>query len=155
MVTGSVRLFWYSSSVYSCHFFLISSTSVQSLLHLSILASNIPLISSIFLKRFLVIPILLFSSICFHCSFKKAFLSLLAILWNSAFSWVYHLCLLLLLSVICKVFSDNSFAFLHFFFLAMVMITMSCTMLQNSIHSFSDTLSTKSNPLNLFVTSTV
>ena len=33
--------------------------------------------------------LLLFSSISFHCSFKKAFLSLLAILWNSAFSWEY------------------------------------------------------------------
>ena len=28
-------------------------------------------------------------SISLHCSFKKAFLSLLAILWNSAFSWIY------------------------------------------------------------------
>ena len=32
---------------------------------------------------------LLFSSISLHCSLKKAFLSLLAILWNSAFSCVY------------------------------------------------------------------
>ena len=35
-----------------------------------------------------VFPILLFCSISLHCSFK-AFLSLLAILWNSAFSWIY------------------------------------------------------------------
>ena len=41
-----------------------------------------------FLKRSLLFPILLFSSISLHCSLKKAFLSLLAILWNSAFSWV-------------------------------------------------------------------
>ena len=47
-------------------------------------------ISPVFLLRSLVFPILLFSSISLHCSLKKAFLSLLAILWNSAFSWVYH-----------------------------------------------------------------
>ena len=40
-------------------------------------------------KRSLVFSILLFSSISFHCSLRKAFLSLLAILWNSAFRWVY------------------------------------------------------------------
>ena len=37
----------------------------------------------------LVFLILLFSSVSLHCSFKKAFLSLLAILCNSTFSWVY------------------------------------------------------------------
>ena len=36
-----------------------------------------------------VFPILLFSSISLHCSLSKAFLSLLAICWNSAFRWVY------------------------------------------------------------------
>ena len=43
----------------------------------------------IFLKRSLVFPILLFSSISLHWSLRKAFLSLLAILWNSAFKWLY------------------------------------------------------------------
>jgi len=89
----SSRPFLYSSSVYSCHLFLISSASVRSLLFLSfmvpILIWNFPLISPIFLKRSLVFPILLFSSISLHCSFKKAFSSLLAFLWNSACSWVY------------------------------------------------------------------
>ena len=37
-------------------------------------------------KTSLVFPFLLFSSISFHCSLIKTFLSLLAILWNSAFS---------------------------------------------------------------------
>ena len=32
---------------------------------------------------------IVFSSICLHWSLRKAFLSLLAILWNSAFRWVY------------------------------------------------------------------
>ena len=39
-----------------------------------------------FLKIPLVFPILLFSSISLHCSLNKAFLSFLAILWNSALS---------------------------------------------------------------------
>ena len=42
-----------------------------------------------FLKRSLVFPILLFSPISLHWSLRKDFLSLLAILWNSAFKWVY------------------------------------------------------------------
>ena len=37
----------------------------------------------------LVFPFLLFSSISLHWSLRKAFLSLLGILWNSAFKWVY------------------------------------------------------------------
>ena len=91
-LSGSWRSFLYSS-VYSCHLFLISSASVRSIWFLSliepILAWNIPLISLIFLKRSLVFPILLFSSISLHWSLRKAFVSLLAILWNSAFKWLY------------------------------------------------------------------
>ena len=54
-----------------------------------IFAWKIPLVSLIFLKRSLVFPILLLSSISLHWSLRKAFLSLLAILWNSAFRWKY------------------------------------------------------------------
>ena len=39
--------------------------------------------------RSLVSPILLFTSISLLWSLRKAFLSLLAILWNFAFKWVY------------------------------------------------------------------
>ena len=85
--------FFYSSSVSSCHLFLISSASVRSIVFLSFIehffAWNVPLVSLIFLKRSLVFPILLFSSISLHWSLRKAFLSLLAILWDSAFKWVY------------------------------------------------------------------
>ena len=49
------------------------------------LAWNVPFICLIFLKRSLVFPIQLFSSISSHCSLRKAFLSLLGILWNSAY----------------------------------------------------------------------
>ena len=64
-----------------------------------IFAWNVPLVCLIFLKRSLVFPILLLSSISLHWSLRKAFLSLLAILWNSAFKWVclsFYLCFLLL-----------------------------------------------------------
>ena len=85
---GSWRSFLYSS-VYSCHLFFISSASVRSILFLSfivpIFAWNIPLVSPVFLKKSLVFPILLFSSISLHWSLREAFLSLLLILWNSAF----------------------------------------------------------------------
>jgi len=50
---------------------------------------NVPLVSQIFLKRSLVFPILLFSCISLHWSLGKSFSSLLVILWNSAFRWVY------------------------------------------------------------------
>ena len=60
------------------------------------------------------------SSISLHQSLKKAFLSLLAILWNSAFKWVYLPFSLLplafvLFSAIYKASSDNHFVFLHLF----------------------------------------
>ena len=47
----------------------------------------------------------------------------------------------LLFSAICKASSDNQFDFLHFFFLGMILITASCTVLQTSVHSSSGTLS--------------
>ena len=56
----------------------------------------------------------------------------------------------LLFSAICKASSDNHFAFLHFFFLGIVLITASCTVSQISIHSSSDTLSIRSNPFVYF-----
>ena len=87
-LSGWWRPFLYSSSMYSYHLFLISSASVRSIPFLSfiepIFAWNVPLVSLVFLKRSLVFPIQLFSSISLHWSLRKAFLSLLAILWNSA-----------------------------------------------------------------------
>ena len=71
-----------------------------------------------FLKRSLVFPFLLFSSISLQSSLKKAFLSLLANLWNSALGWVYFflsplLYTPLLSSAICKASSHNHFAFVE------------------------------------------
>ena len=106
---------------------------------MSILVWNVPLISPLFLKRSLVFPILLFSSISLYCSLK-VFLSLLAILWNSAYSWVYLSpsplpFASLLSSDICKGYSDNHFVFLHFFFFGIVLVTAFCTMLWISVHN--------------------
>ena len=99
-----------------------------------------------FLEDISSLSILLFSYISLHWSLRKAFLSLIAILWNSTFRWVYLsfsslLLASLLLSDIYKASSDNHFAFLHFFFLGMVLITASCTMSWTSTHSSSGTLS--------------
>ena len=110
-LSGFWRSFLYSSSVYSCHLFLISSSSVSSIPFLSfikpIFVWNVPLVSLIFLKRSQVVPLLFFASISLHWSLKKAFLSLLAILWNSAFRCLYLsfsplLFTYLLFTAICK-----------------------------------------------------
>jgi len=82
------------------------------------------------------------------------------ILWNSAFKWIYlsfsPLPLTsLLFTAICKASWDSHFALLHFFSLGMILIPDSCTMFQAPVHSSSGTLSIRSNPFNLFVTSTV
>ena len=114
-LSGSWRSFLYSSSVYSCYLFLIPYASVRSLPFLffiePIFTWNVPLVFLIFLKRSLVFPILLFSSISLHWSLRKAFLSLLAILWNSTFKWVYLsfsplLFTFLLFTAICKASSE-------------------------------------------------
>ena len=81
-LSGSWRSFLYSSSVYSCQIFLILYASVRSLTFLSFIvplfAGNIPLVSLVFLKRSLIFPILLFSSIfCIDCWGRLSYLSLL------------------------------------------------------------------------------
>ena len=159
-----IKTFMVQFSVYFCHLFLISSAFVMSLtflsLIMSILAWNVPLISPLFLKRPLVFSIVLFSSISLHCSLKKVFLSLLAILWDSAYSWVYLSPSPLLFtslpsSIIFYSFLRQVLCFLHFYFFEIFLFTTSCTMLRTSVHISSGTLSTRSNPLNLFITSTV
>ena len=77
-LSRSLRSFLYSSSIYSCHLFLISFTSIRSILFLifimPILAQNVPLISRVILKRSLVYPSYFSPSISLHCLFKKVFL---------------------------------------------------------------------------------
>ena len=124
-LSGSWRSFLYSSSVYSCHLFLTSYASVRSLPFLSfivpIFAWNIPLVSIIFLKRSLVFSILSFSSISLHWSLRRPFLSLLAILWKSAFRCLYLsfsplLFASLLSTAICKASPRQPFCFFAFLF---------------------------------------
>ena len=150
-LSGLWRSFLYSSTVYSHHLFLISSASVRSIQFLPFIkptfAWNVPLVALIFLERSLVFPIQLFSSIIsLYWSLKKAFLSLLAILWNSAFRCFYlsfspFLFASLLFTAICKPSPDSHFAFLHFFSMEMVLIPVSCTMSLTSVHGSSGTLS--------------
>ena len=68
-LSGSWRSVSYSSSVYSCHL-LLPSASVRSIPFLSfiepIFAWNVPLVCLILLKRSLVFPVLLFTSISLH-----------------------------------------------------------------------------------------
>ena len=96
-----------------------------------------------FLEELSSLPILLFSSISLHWSLTKAFLSLLAILWNSAFKWVYlsfsPLLFTFLFTAIYNASSDIHFAVLHFFSLGMFLLPVSCTMSRTSIHSSSGT----------------
>ena len=116
-------LFLYSP-VYSCHSFFLSSASVRFIPFLSfivpIFAWNVPLVTLIFLKRSLVFPILLFSSIPFHWSLRKAFLNLSLLFFGTlhldAYLFFSPLTLAsLLFSVIWKASSIKHFAFLHFF----------------------------------------
>ena len=133
-LSGSWRSLLCSSSVYSCHLFLISSAYFSSTPFLSfivpIIAWNVPLISLIFLKPSLDLPILLFSSISLHLSLRRlSYLSLLFFETLHLNEYIFHFLLSpSLFSAICKASSDNHFAFLHFFFLGMVFIAVSCTM---------------------------
>ena len=98
-----MKIFLYSSSVYSCHLLLIFSASVRSIPFLSfivpIFAWNVPLVSLIFLKRSLIFPDLSFSSIFFTDHWGRlSYLSLLffGILHSNGYIFPFLPCLLLL-----------------------------------------------------------
>ena len=106
------------------------------------------MVSLIFLKRSIVFPIILFSSISLHCSLKKVFFVLFCFNFSLLFSetlhsvWYISLSTLpfafLHFSAIYKASSDNHFSFLHFFFLGVVLVTASCTMLWTTAHNSLD-----------------
>ena len=130
-LSRSLRYFLYSSFVYSCHLFLVSSASIKSLPFLSfivpIFAGNVPLVSLIFLKRSLVPPythmhthtaFLLYCFPLFLCIVHSGRLSYLSFLFFGTLQsrWVYLSFsplpfTSLLFSAICKASSDNHFAF--------------------------------------------
>ena len=120
--------------MYSCPLFLICSASVRSLhfcycaypcmKHSLDISSFLEEISSLSHSIVFLFPFIVDSRIS----------SLLASLWNSAFSWDYLSLsplpfISLLCLALCKASHDNHFAFLHFFFFGMILVTVSCTML--------------------------
>ena len=102
------------------------------------------LVSLIFLKRSLVFPILMFSSISFiDCWGRLSYLSLLffGTLHSDGNIFSPLLSISLLFTAVCKASSDSHFAFLHFFSMRMVLIPVFCTMSWTCIHSSSGSLS--------------
>ena len=104
-LSGWWSSFLYRSSVYSCHFFLITSVYVI-IFYLNIIpflsfiepifAWNVPLVSLIFMNRSLVFPILLFSSISLHLSLRRlsyVFLLFFGSLHSDAYIFPFLLCL--------------------------------------------------------------
>ena len=159
-LSGSLRLFF----VYSCHFFLISSASFQSLSFLSfivpILAQNVPFnfLEEISSLSYSIVFLCIFFFFL-HFSHKKAFLPLLVFsgtLYSIGCIFPFSLCLSLLFfsqlfvrpSQIASLPSCIPFSWDWFWWSPPVQ----CYALPSI---FLQTLSTRSNPLNLFVTSTV
>ena len=154
----------YSSSVYSCHLFLISSASVESIPFLSFYQAHLCMKYSLSISNFLEEISSLSHSVVFFYFFaliaEEGILISSAILWNSVFRCLYLSFSPLLFSslhctTICKASPDHLFAFLHFFSMGMVLIPVSYTMSRTSVHSSSGTLSIRCSPLNLFLSSTV
>ena len=154
-LSGSLRL-----SMYSCHVFLIFLLLLGPYHFCPLLCPSLHKMFSWSLQFSWDL-----SSSPFCCSplflcivhFRRPYLSVLfsGTLHSVGYIFPFLPCLLLHSSAICKASSDNHFAFLHFFFLRMVLITPSCITARTSVHSSSGTLSVRSNPLNLLVTSTV
>ena len=149
MIIWVMKIFFYSSSVYCCHF-LIFSAFIRSISFVSfivpIFAWNVSLVSLVFLERALVFPILLFSSI--FCTDHRERLSYVSLLFFGTLhsKWLYLSFsplsfLSLLFSAICKASPDSHFGFLHFFSMRMVLIPVSYTMSWTSVHRSSGTLS--------------
>ena len=153
------------SSVYSCHLFLISSVSVMSLPFLSfivpIFAWNVPLLSPIFLKRSLVFPFLLFPLCLYIVHLRRLFffffnLSLLffGTLHSDAYIFPFRLCFSLLF------FSQLSVRPPQTTILpSCISFSLECVghwLLRNVVNLCPEffTHSIRSNPLNLFITST-
>ena len=161
-----MKTFLYSSSVYSCHLFLGSSASVSAIPFLSFIVSifawNVPLVSLIFLKEEIAC---LSHCIIFLCFFaliaEEGFLISLcyslepiqmgiSFLFSFAFSFSSFLSYLqgLLRQPFCL------FAFLFPWGWSLSLPLVQCHE-PPSIHRSSGTLSIRSNPWNLFVTSSV
>ena len=154
-----INIIFLYSSVYSCYLFLISSASVKSIPFLSFI-EPICMKCSFAISNFLEEISSLSHSIVFLYFFaEEGFLISpcysLELCIQMGISFLFLLFASLLFTAICNASSNSHFAFLHFYFLEMVLIPVSCTMSRTSVHSSSGTLSIRSSPLNLFLTSTV
>ena len=147
-LSGLWRSFLYSSSVYYCHLFLISSASVRSIPFLSFIE---PIFAcSLGISNFLEEISSLSHSVVFLYFFalitEEGFLMspcsslelCIQIGISFLFSFAFHF---LPFTDIWKASSDSHFDFLHFCFLGMVLIPVSCTMSQTFVLSSSGTLS--------------
>jgi len=163
-LSRSLKSFLYSSSVYCCHLFLICSASVRSIPFLSFIEPIFACKCSLGISNFLeeisslsysIVFLYFFTLISeegFYISSCYSLKLCIQMDISFLFSFAFHFSLF---TAICKASSDNHFAFLHFFSFGMVLTPASCIMSWTSVHSSSGTLSIRSNPLNLFVTSTV
>ena len=148
--------------MYFCHLFLISSASARSILLLSFI---VPPLHEMFpwylrfswrdLKSFPFYCFPLF--LCIDHWGRLSYLSLLFLgtLHSDASIFPFLFSCIFFSQLFVRPPQTAILPFLDFFFLGMVLITTSCTVSQTSVHSSSGTLSIRSNPLNLFVTSTV
>ena len=159
-LSGSCSSFLYNSSVYSCRLFLIFLLCYHTI---SVLyCAHFCVKCSLSIYNFLEEPSSLSHSIVFLYFFalitKEGFLISPCYLWNSAFKWVClslsPLPLVSLFSAICKALSDNHFA-ISFSWVWSWSLPLEQCQEGTSVHSSSGTLSVRSNPLNLFVNSTV
>ena len=158
-----MKIFLYSSSVYSFHLFLISSASVRSIPFLSfivpIFSWNVPLVSH-FLEEISSLSHSIVFLYFFALITEEGFLiSLLFFGTLHSNGYIFPCFICLLLFFFSQLFGrppqTTILLCLHFCFLGMVLTPASYTMSWTSIHSSSGTLSIRSNPLNLLVTSTV
>ena len=144
---GSWRSFLYSSSVCSCHLFLISSASVSSIPCLSFIeptfAWNVPLVSLNFLEEFSSLSHSVVFFYFFALITEEGFLTSpcysLELCIQMGISSIFPLLFTSLFTAICKASSDSHFAFLHFSWGWSWSI--SCTMSRTSVHSSTGTLS--------------
>ena len=148
--------------MYFCPLLLISSVLLGSYHFCPLLClclhEMFPWYLLIFLKGSLVFFTLLFSSVSLHGTLRKAFLSLLAILWNSAFRWVYlSFSLYPSLFFFSQLFVRPPQTAILVFCISFswgLFLSPPSAVLQTSIIVL-QALCLRSHPLNLFVTSTV
>ena len=164
MIIWVMKIFFVQFFCVFFHLFLISSASVRSIPFLSfiepIFAWNVKMVS-LGISNFLEEISSLSHSVLFLYFFvlitEEGFL-ILAIIWNSAFRWVYlsfsPLPFASLFSAILYGLFRQPFCLFAFLFLGMVLITASCTC-HEPPSTVLQALSIRFNPLNLFVTSTV